>query len=147
MCLPFILAHIINWVFDLINTYKKKHNDNNNDNDNNDSPISSCFLLNSSTDLEEEQGGKNTGDKTIEAPLLIEKCYIRFEGEECKKHKEASWSGWKQQTTYKDCYNCNGDTQSGCDAIKNKWNTYCGNNTFNIFTSNSSPPAINVCTT
>lgn len=141
ICVPFFLKYIINRIFDLINA-SNLHISKKND----DSPLSSCFNINdanNANDLDDDTGDNND-NKVITPPLLIEKCYIRFEGEQCKKHKDVGWSGWQQQNSFDDCYNCNGTTQSGCDAIKNSWSSFCGTNTFNIFTSDSLP-GDNVC--
>ena len=141
ICIPFVLKYVVDLVFDWTNASNLTKTDMTDL----DQPASSCFLLNSSTNLEENepvQGG--TGDVTAVAPLLVDKCYIRFEGEECKKHKDEGWSGWRLQTSFNDCPDCDGTTQKGCDEIKNQWSTYCETNTFNIFTTNSLP-ADNVC--
>ena len=139
--IPFVVKYPIGWVFDWINQTKLVKNGANSD----ERPASACFLLNQDTDLEEPPDeGTGTGDTTVPAPLLVPKCYIRFEGEQCKKHPEAGWAEWRLQTKFDDCLECDGTTQVGCDAIKNQWSTYCGTNTFDIFTTDSMPGQ-NVC--
>ena len=142
VCVPFVLKYVINGIFDLTNSFNLRKTNENDD----EKPQSSCFNVNAAADLEEDDDTNETGDQTITAPLLVEKCYVRFEGEQCKQKKDAGWAGWRQQTSFDGCYNCDGDTQSGCDAIKNSWSAYCGTNTFNIYTTDPLPGA-NVCTT
>ena len=142
---PFIVKKIIIFVYSFIN---KNINLTNTNGENNKS-LSTCYINKDNLEKQYNDINENIQDTTI-PELLVPKCYIRLESGKCKNRKDSEWSGWKQLNFFNDCPECNDDTQNGCDAIKNKWSNYCGNNTFNIFTSaspesNNTLPSDNTC--
>ena len=141
---PFFIKKIIIFIYSFIN---KNINLTNNNTTN--QSLSTCYI--NKDILEEEDNSTDENIQDVVLPeLLVPKCYVRLEGGKCKNRKDSEWSGWKQINFFNDCPECNDDTQNGCDAIKNKWSNYCGNNTFNIFTSaavesNNTLPSDNTC--
>ena len=144
---PFLVKKIIIFVYSFIN--KNTNLTNSNSTIGNNQSLSTCYI--NKDVLEQQDIGASESIKDTELPeLLVPKCYVRLEGGKCKNRKDSEWSGWKQLNFFNDCAECNDDTQNGCDAIKNKWSNYCGNNTFNIFTSaspesNNTLPPNNIC--
>jgi len=132
---PFMIRHIIIFIYSFMNINSKIDNINNNS-------LSTCNISNINLDDINDNDNDNT-TPVVEPELLIPKCYIRLEGGKCKNKKESEWTGWKHINFFSDCSDCNDDTQEGCDSIKNKWSNYCGNNVFNIFTP-SSPESKNI---
>ena len=132
---PFIVKKIIVWIYSFIN---KNTNLTNSNNGLNNQALSSCYnnVNENENDNENDNENENDLDNPV-AELLIPKCYVRLEGGKCINKNDSKWTGWKQTNFFNDCPECNDNTQNGCDAIKNKWSNYCGNNTFNIFTSAS----------
>ena len=129
--LPFILKYIVQFGFNLFNNNSASYVPSNKE-------LSSCVLTTEEV-LALAAQQPEVVDTTVKAEILVPKCYVRLEGGFCNKDRESGWTGWRQLNDFKDCYDCNNDNQQGCDAIKNKFISQCGNNAFNIYTTDELP--------